>query len=81
MEKERIKRTSMFQVYEAGGLKMVDVKKFLAAVKITWLTRILSNDGKITKILHALCPSVKVIKERGGEFANNYSYAKSEQLF
>jgi hypothetical protein len=69
-KRDRIKRTSMFQVYETGGLKMVDVKSFLAALKITWLTRILSNDGKITKILHALCPSVKVIKERGGEFAN-----------
>ena len=28
------------------------------------------NDGKITKILHASCTSVKVIKKRGGEFAN-----------
>ena len=57
-------------VYEAGGLQMVDVKSFLAASKITWLKRILSNDGKITKILNALCPAVKLIKDRGGEFAN-----------
>ena len=60
----------MFQVYEAGGLKMVDVNSFLAALKITWLTRILSNDVKITKILHSLCLSVKVIQAKGGEFAN-----------
>ena len=37
-----------------------------------WLfwKRILTNDGKITKILNALCPAVKLIKDRGGERAN-----------
>ena len=60
----------MFQTYEADGFKMVDVKSFLAALKITWQKRILSNDGKISKILNALCLAVKLIKDRGGEFAN-----------
>ena len=60
----------MFQTYEADGFKMVDVKSFLAALKITWLKRIVTNDSKITKILNALCPAVKLIKDRGGEFAN-----------
>ena len=53
-----------------GGLKMIEVKSFLAALKITWLKRILINDGKITKILNAFCPAVKSIKDRIGEFAN-----------
>ena len=61
----------MFQTYEAGGLKMADVKSFLAALKISWLKRILANEGKITNILNALCPAVKLIKDRGGEFANS----------
>ena len=60
----------MFQTYEAGGLKMADVKSFLAALKISWLKRILANEGKITNILNALCPAVKLIKDRGGKFAN-----------
>ena len=60
----------MSETYEAGRLKMVDVKRFLAALKITWLKITLTNDGKITKILNALCPAVKLIKDRGGEFAN-----------
>ena len=42
----------------------------MAALKITRLKRILTNDGKITKILNASCPAVKLIKGRGGEFAN-----------
>ena len=43
---------------------MIDVKSVLA-----WLKRI-TNDGKI-QILNALCPAVKLIKDRGGEFANS----------
>ena len=38
---------------------MVDVKRFFAALKITWLKRILTNHGEITKILNALCPAIK----------------------
>ena len=36
---------------------MVDVNSFLAALKISRLKRILTNDGKITNILNALCPA------------------------
>ena len=69
MEKENKKNVDVPD-YEAGRLKMVDVKCFLAALKITKQKRILSNDGKITKILNALYLAVKLIKDRGGEFAN-----------
>ena len=48
------------------------MNSFLAALKITWLKRILSTDGKKNKknILNALYPAVKLIKDRVGEFAN-----------
>ena len=46
----KIKRPGARQDYEAGGLKMLDVKSFLSALKISWLKRILSDNGKLTKI-------------------------------
>ena len=46
----KIKRPGARQDYEAGGLKMLDVKSFLSALKISWLKRILCGDGKLTKI-------------------------------
>jgi hypothetical protein len=67
---DKIKRTSMYQQYEAGGLKMVNVKLFLSSLKITWLEKIVHDDGKITQILFALCPETQLVKQRGGEFAN-----------
>ena len=60
----------MCQAYEVGGLKMVDIKSFLSALKISWLKRILHDDGKLSKILQAMCPLIQNVKQRGGEFAN-----------
>ena len=55
---------------EAGGLKMIDIKSFSSALKISWLTRILHDDTKLIKILQAMCPLIQNVKQRGGEFAN-----------
>ena len=35
---------------------MVDIKSFLAALKIGWLTCILHDDEELSKILPAMCP-------------------------
>ena len=59
----------MRQGYEVGGLKMADVKSFVSALKISWLRRILCDNGKITKILQIMCPLIQYIK-RAGEFSN-----------
>ena len=65
-----IQRSGMCQGYEVGGLKMVDVKSFVSALKISWLRRILCDNGKITKILQVRCPSIQYVKQRDGEFSN-----------
>ena len=49
---------------------MVDIKSFLAALKISWLKHILHDDGKLSKILQAVCPLVQNVKQRGGEFVS-----------
>ena len=40
-------RSGVCQAYEVGGLKMVYIKSFLAALKISWLKRILHDNGKL----------------------------------
>ena len=67
---DKIRRSGVCQAYEVGGLKMVDIKSFLSAFKISWLKRILHDDGKLSKILQAMCPLIQNVKQRGGEFAN-----------
>ena len=67
---DKIKRSGVCQGYEVGGLKMDDVKSFVSALKISWLRRILCDNGKITKILQVMCPLIQYTKQRGGEFSN-----------
>ena len=68
---DKIRRSGVChcQAYEVGGLKMVDIKSFSAALKISWLKRIL-HDAKLSKIFQAMCPLIQNVKQRGSEFAN-----------
>ena len=43
---EKIKRKTLIQTYEKGGLKMIDINKFMQAQKITWIKRILDQNNK-----------------------------------
>ena len=60
---DKIRRYGVCQAYEVGGLKVVDIKSFLAALKISWLKRIPHDDGKLSKILQAMCPLIQNVKQ------------------
>ena len=47
---DKVKRSRVCQVYEASGVKTVNVRSFLSALKMGWLKRIMCDNGKITKI-------------------------------
>ena len=75
----KIKRSGVFQAHEAGGLKMVDVKSFLSAFKIGRLKRILCDDGKITKILQKMYPSIQNIKKKKNVGISKCNHAESKK--
>ena len=55
----KLKDLGYHEAHEAGGLKMVDVKSFLTALKSDWLKRSQCDAWKITKILQIMCPSMQ----------------------
>ena len=59
----KIRRSGLCQAYEVGGLKIVDIKSFLAALKISWLKCILHDDGKLLKIIQEMCPLIQNVKQ------------------
>ena len=67
-KKDKIKREVITQSYESGGLKMLDVKCFLSALKISCLQRILTNEGKLTQLLLTECSFFSEIKSKGIDF-------------
>ena len=43
---EKIKRDTLTNSYEKGGLKMIDLETFIRSLKITWIKRIIESDAK-----------------------------------
>ena len=48
---DKIKRNLLIQNYNNGGLKMIDLVKFVRALKITWVRRLLSSQQASWKSL------------------------------
>jgi hypothetical protein len=67
---DKINRVQMCLGFEKGGLKMIDVKSFLSALKINCLKRILCAEGKITNILYTCCPLTKKLSAIGSEIGH-----------
>ena len=42
---EKVKRSTLTQEYEMGGIKMVDTEKFYTIAKISWIKRILNQNS------------------------------------
>ena len=50
---EKIKQNTLIQKYEAGGIKMVDIRKYIQSLKITWIKRLLDpNSNSLLKKIY-----------------------------
>ena len=69
-KKDEIKRKTLCQAFEQGGLKLVNIHEYLSAMKINWLRRIFQPDNCLVKnVLFAVCPAFANIRGLGGEYA------------
>ena len=67
---ERSDKTKDCQACGQGGLKMVNINKYLSAMKINWLPRIFQPDDCLIKtVLLADSPIFENIREFGGKSA------------
>lgn len=67
----RIKKETICQPYELGGLRMTSVFSCLSSLKISWLRRLrLDNDSQLTQFVYNLFPRMKLLSSMGGEFAS-----------
>ena len=48
---DKIKRITLIQNYEKGGIKMINIEKFIMSLKVTWIKKILDsyNNGVLKK--------------------------------
>jgi hypothetical protein len=66
--KDKIKRKVLTQEYEYGGLKMVNLEKFMYSLKSTWLRRLLSMNDKFSHLTFTVCPALKSIYKFGTDY-------------
>ena len=48
---DKIKRNSISQSYELGGLKMIDVKQYIKSLKLTWIRRMIRQTSNYSTLL------------------------------
>ena len=65
---DRIKRNTLIKQYAEGGLKMIDIKSFALAIKLTWIRRILTDRKWINILLTETNTTIKQITLYGNNF-------------
>ncbi|MCG7879937.1 MAG: reverse transcriptase family protein [Candidatus Thiodiazotropha endolucinida] len=67
---DKIKREVIEQNYENGGLKMVNVDKFMRSMKLTWMRRILTKSNKYLETVANMFPDITTCFRYGGAYIN-----------
>ena len=68
---DKIKRDIVTQPINKGGLKMVDLEKFICSLKVTWIRRLLLQNSKCLYILNTNFPHVTDCFKFGASFIVN----------
>ena len=67
---DRIARNNICKHYEQGGLKMIDIFKFLKSLKCTWIRRMFNRETKWKSLLLALFPQITKLTSLGNTYVN-----------
>ena len=70
----KVKKSVVCSPYENGGLRMIDLKSFLASMKISWVKRIITDDNQVPNALFIMSPDLKLSPIVGSDdfhFAND----------
>ena len=60
----KVSQKTIIKDYDEGGLKMIDIESFMAALKASWVKRILDNNNKgLWKMTY-----IDILDKLGGEF-------------
>ena len=68
---DKIKRDIVTQPVNKGGLKMVDLEKFICSLKVTWIRRLLRQNSKCLYIFNTNFPHVTDCFKFGTSFIVN----------
>lgn len=78
---DRIKREVLMQSYENGGLKMINIRNYITALKSTWIRRLLKCDHKYKYIFETKYSKTETLVNRGTEFIHSVKANKTNRFW
>ena len=66
---DKVKRSILVQEYNKGGLKMIELNKFIIALKTSLIRRLVVNDSKYKSLFENTYTNVNSVINRGSTFA------------
>ena len=67
---DKIKRETLKQKLENGGLSMIDIELFDQSLKLAWVRRLFTSKSKWKIIIETTCPKILDIYKYGNAFAH-----------
>ena len=64
-KQNKIRKDVAYRPLDKGGLGMLDVKKFIQALKTTWIRRIKNSKSLWKELLHKACKKIDTIYKIG----------------
>ena len=77
---DKVKLVTVVQGYEQGGLRIIDINKFIVALKITWLRRYFMYNTKYFKQVKVICPCISDFDRFGSDY-NKVSLNAIDNVF
>ena len=67
---DRVKRDVLVQNYDKGGLKMINLRHYICALKGSWIRKLITKDSKYINIFESKYTNISGLINRGTEFIN-----------
>ena len=66
---DKVVRVTVVHRYEQGGLRVIDINKFIVALKITWLRRYFMYNTKYVQLGKVICPCISDFDKFGSDYS------------
>ena len=65
---DKIKREVIIQDFEQGGLRMIHLEKYVYALKLGWIRRLVLNDSKYILLFGSVYENIESILNKGDTY-------------
>lgn len=65
---DKVKRNVVTQDYSCGGIRVLEIRKFILSLKLTWLRRFILYNTKYFNLVRCICPFIQYHDQLGSDY-------------